>query len=171
MNSDPNSDSEQCTKSKLGRVHSAHTHGPGCAHSAVSWHALGCIVAPSSAVSRLCSAVSCRCTYARVGSPCRSDAAFTLSHDTRNCIATQSLPHAVSRALPHVSLLSAPCRRALRSSIAALVTMCRDTRFAPPVTIHPFVSRHTPQRPSHARARAARSTHRPTVSQGLLVMS
>ena len=34
MNSDPNSDSEQCTKSKLGRVHSAHTHGPGCAHYA-----------------------------------------------------------------------------------------------------------------------------------------
>ena len=34
MNSDPNSDSEQCTESKLGRVHSAHTHGPGCAHAA-----------------------------------------------------------------------------------------------------------------------------------------
>ena len=30
MNSDSNSDSKQYTKSKLGRVHSAHTHGPGC---------------------------------------------------------------------------------------------------------------------------------------------
>ena len=51
MNSDPNSDSKQCTDSKLGRVHSAHTHGPGCthathtlrqshAHSVVSWRTL-----------------------------------------------------------------------------------------------------------------------------------
>ena len=34
MNSDPNSDSEQCPESKLGWVHSAHTHSPRCAHSA-----------------------------------------------------------------------------------------------------------------------------------------
>ena len=32
MNSGLNSDSEQCTESKLGRVHSAHTHGPSCMH-------------------------------------------------------------------------------------------------------------------------------------------
>ena len=42
MNSDSNSDLEQCTESKLGRVHSAHTHGPGCAQ-AVS--ALLCVLA------------------------------------------------------------------------------------------------------------------------------
>ena len=34
MNSDPNSDSKKCPESKLGRVHSAHTHGPGFMHTA-----------------------------------------------------------------------------------------------------------------------------------------
>ena len=40
-NSDPNSDSEQCIESRLGRVHSAHTHGLGCAQAARALH-LGC---------------------------------------------------------------------------------------------------------------------------------
>ena len=34
MNSSSNSDSKQCSESKLGQVHSMHTHGPGCAHAA-----------------------------------------------------------------------------------------------------------------------------------------
>ena len=34
MNSVPNSDSEQCTESKLSRVHNAPTLGPACAHAA-----------------------------------------------------------------------------------------------------------------------------------------
>ena len=34
MNSVSNSDSEQCTESKLSRVHSAPTLGPGCAQAA-----------------------------------------------------------------------------------------------------------------------------------------
>ena len=33
MNSDPNNDLEQCTESKLGQVHNAHTHGPRCAQA------------------------------------------------------------------------------------------------------------------------------------------
>ena len=52
MNSGPNSDSEQCTESKLSWVHQVHTQKtlaaraqrPSCAHGAVSWRALGCIV-------------------------------------------------------------------------------------------------------------------------------
>ena len=48
MNSGPNSDSKQCPESKLGQVHSAHTHGLGCA--------LG---RPCSAVS-LCALAPCR---------------------------------------------------------------------------------------------------------------
>ena len=36
MNSDPNSDSKQCTESKLGWVHSAHTQNPGRAHTATA---------------------------------------------------------------------------------------------------------------------------------------
>ena len=31
MNNDPSSDPKQCTVSKLGRVHSAHTQDPDCA--------------------------------------------------------------------------------------------------------------------------------------------
>ena len=34
MNSDPNSDSKQCPESKLSRVYSAPTHGPGYAQAA-----------------------------------------------------------------------------------------------------------------------------------------
>ena len=34
MNSDSNSNLEQCTESKLSRVHSAPTHGLGCAQAA-----------------------------------------------------------------------------------------------------------------------------------------
>ena len=33
MISDPNSDSEQCTESKLGYVHSEHTQSPGYMHA------------------------------------------------------------------------------------------------------------------------------------------
>ena len=38
MNSIPNSDSEQCTESKLSRVHSAPTLGPACAHTTRALH-------------------------------------------------------------------------------------------------------------------------------------
>ena len=34
MNSGPNSDSKQCSESKLGLVHSAHTHALGCTRTA-----------------------------------------------------------------------------------------------------------------------------------------
>ena len=84
MNNDPNSDSEQCTESKLGRVHSPHTHGPGCAqaaralrlgreHSAVSQRALGRVMAHRASYrgrARSC----CRPCYARTllcRKPCR----------------------------------------------------------------------------------------------------
>ena len=38
MNNVPNSDSEQCTESKLSRMHSAPTLGPGCAQAASAMH-------------------------------------------------------------------------------------------------------------------------------------
>ena len=101
MNSDPNSDSEQCTESKLGRVHSAHTHGPGCEHAACALHPgrshSGCWApccdarwAPCRSArwapcrgarwalswppARPCHscALPCRCAHARTGSPCCS---------------------------------------------------------------------------------------------------
>ena len=62
------------------------------------------------------------------------------------------------------------CRRALLRCIAAPGTLCRDTRPAPPVTIQPFVSRHTPTAKPCVRA-TAHPARRLTVSQGLLVVS
>ena len=115
MNSDPNSDSKQCPELKLGRVHSAHAHGPGractthrprqhyaqaahtasChnAHSAVSWHAL--------ASCRGC-AWPCHSAHWPCRRPCRSR---TLScrrppdHDTKFVSQHRPLPRVVSHAL------------------------------------------------------------------------
>ena len=76
MNSAPNSDSEQCTKSKLSRVHSAPTLGPACVHTAprpchrpgpivsrvyeaitlcarTSWHVLSCAVSRPSVMIQI----------------------------------------------------------------------------------------------------------------------
>ena len=58
MNSDINSDSEQCTESKLGRVQSAHTHGPGLCRCARGPGALCSVAVCTSVVSWPCPAVS-----------------------------------------------------------------------------------------------------------------
>ena len=92
MNSVPNSDSEQCTESKLGWVHRVHTQrtlaartvGPGhthCAqteriaprprpHRVVLWRAVCRIASPAPDLSQAPSAVSwpCRCTHSHAGS-------------------------------------------------------------------------------------------------------
>ena len=47
MNSDPNSDCKQFTKSKLGRVHSVHTLNPGYVHTAPRSRAGRRVLAPS----------------------------------------------------------------------------------------------------------------------------
>ena len=72
MNSYPNSDCKQCTESKLGWVHCAHTQNPSRAHTARvvprSWALLraqqaGCAhVAHSQCRSRACWACTCRDT-------------------------------------------------------------------------------------------------------------
>ena len=49
MNSYSNSDSKQCPKSKLSRVHSAPTLGPGCVHTA---HWAGHVVAHQASCRR-----------------------------------------------------------------------------------------------------------------------
>ena len=69
MNSYPNSDCKQCTKSKLGWVHSAHTQNPSRAHTArvvpMSWallRAQQACRARSQRRSRACWACTCRDT-------------------------------------------------------------------------------------------------------------
>ena len=78
MNSVLNSDSKQCTESRLGWVHRVHTQLtlatraqlPSRAHGAVLWRALGRIVA----LSRLCRRhiLQCRCAHAHAVAQCRS---------------------------------------------------------------------------------------------------
>ena len=126
MNSDPNSDSEQCTESKLGRVHNAHTHGPGCAQTARALQCvvaragpyrgpLPCCVAPVPGRVAACTRVLAH----RVAVPCRAQGwavlyPFRPYRDTpcsqvallsryKNCIVTQLGLNQDMRALP-------PCR-------------------------------------------------------------
>ena len=124
-----NSDSKQCTESKPGWVHRVHTQRtltaraqhPGRAHGAVSWRALGRIVAPSPAVLR---APPCHVAHWRAvpQPPCPQ---------YKNCIATQSPCRACCRACRSAP---APCRSALLRYIAT-------QRSPPSAMIQNFVSR------------------------------
>ena len=137
MNSDPNSDSEQCTESRLGWVHRVHTMNPscapttralrrGCSHSVVSQlpsvTIQNCIAtqAPASHALRACHA---RCRACREQPPAsyRSlgalyhDPKSPLSHDTMFCIATP--PTTPCRGLIRLCCgrdLACPCEPAAR---------------------------------------------------------
>ena len=134
MNSVLNSDSEQCTESRLGWVHRVHTLNPGCAPTArtqpVSWHAIGRIVAPS----RSCrgSPLPCHCAHARTGAPCRSLPAYDTKIVSRHIASTASAP----RALPCISQLPASYRGALLRRIASLLQCIATQRSPPPPLSH-----------------------------------
>ena len=113
MNSDSNSDSEQCTESKLGRVHRVHTLNPSCARIAPMPCAQRRVVAHwASCRGRFVGRVT-RCVAAPVV-PCRCSRA--------------PCPRAVSHALLPCHSSSAPCHRALLRHIAAPGVLCRDAR-------------------------------------------
>ena len=107
MNNVPNSDSEQCTESKLSRVHSAPTLGLACAHTA---RAL-CLVAGlarscHNAVPRAMSSHPC----ARCCEPCRS------------------LPDPVARTTDRIVAVSpAVSQPVSRYNLAAKPPSCHDT--------------------------------------------
>ena len=115
MNNYPNSDCKQCTKSKLGPVHSAHTQGPGCAHAA-----------PRSRASHVLGAISCPPSCSVAGASCHvASRTYALSRHVvaplsryKNCITTQKpMPRAQRRVaarthalLRHVATcLAIPC--------------------------------------------------------------
>ena len=126
MNSVQNSDSKQCTESRLGWVHRVHTLNLGCAPIArwagrVVAHR-GCIMAPLSAVSRLCPAISwpCHRAHVRAGTPCRSslrsrykklyrDPSPCRSPCSARCCVCRSAPMLCHRALGTVSQPLARC--------------------------------------------------------------
>ena len=140
MNSDSNSDSEQCTESKLGRVHRVHTLNPGCEHTAPRPRASRTL----GAVSWLCLAVlqyALAVSRAHVAVLSPPPVTIQKFHREPNfcCVDCERcrLRCCACRSAP------VPCRRSLLCSIAAPSALCRDTRPALPVTIQSFVSRHT----------------------------
>ena len=92
----PNNDPKQCTVSKLGRVYSAHTQVPACAHSAVS-RALGAV-----SQRHVARTGPYRSAMSRVVALCRSVVSLP-PIATQNCVTIQS--H-VARASPYHNAVS-----------------------------------------------------------------
>ena len=129
-------------------------HWPS-AHCAVSWRALGCIVASSPAVSRMCPAVS---LFARV-------------HWRAVSRAVCAQCRVVSQPFRPYCTPPTPYRGACSTISQRYCALCRSlsrdtpiSQAAPPITIRSFVSRKTPNDQA-MRASAARPERRPAVSQ------
>ena len=117
MNSGPNSDSKQCPESKLGQVHSMHTHGLGYAHAA-SW--VGRVVAWPPAVSwphlgRVARCAARRVMLLIVARPCVllrvSQCSYAVSQGT--AAPYHSLLATVSSGVSRHTSVARPCARAL----------------------------------------------------------
>ena len=157
----PNSDSEQCTESKLSRVHSTPTLGPASAHTARAQHRVTGLTRPCLRPGPVAS----QAWLGRVATHARS------CGSTRP-VMLQRTPSRVARcAMRRVA--APPARAVTRRVAASLAVSCaqqavswpcprpyrslsRDTTQRPshpPVTIRPFVLRHNPPaaRPSSAR--------------------
>ena len=158
LNIVPNSDSEQFTESKLSRVHSAPTLGPGCARTAPrprTQCALGTVSWPCRS-ARPAISWPCRCRHARTGGPCRSAVAFAPGHDT---IFVSQPKYPAARTTRHVA---APCCAHMLSYRSA-GALYRDPKSPPSSTIQIFVSRPTPGQTMCARATVLPAS-RPDVS-------
>ena len=77
----PNSDPKQCTVTKLGWVHYAHTQNPGRAHSA---HVVGA-AARTASRSRTCRACTCRNTPRQPAPRSRPHFDVTTSRQPESC--------------------------------------------------------------------------------------
>ena len=112
-----NSDSEQCTKSKLGCVHQVHTLNPACTHRPCAlrpgWPCRGSVMSLCPAVSWL---VASR-VAGLAGRPCRkpSRSCRSLYRDTPS---TKAM-HAPCRALPRVLLRLCAVSQGVERHIAA----------------------------------------------------
>ena len=159
-------------------MHSAHTHGPGCAqvasalrpslaHSAVSWRTPTLYHGQTRPCRRSVAArtgyVSGRVTRAR----CRMAGPLPTAPCRASCLACRNAP--------------APCHKALPSHIAALLCHITSQTVASSDEIN-FVSRLNPCQAMHARALPHALMRRPAVSwlcwpcrgavsQGLLAVS
>ena len=98
-----NNDSEQCTESKLGQVHNAHTHGPGCARTTLKPRARRALGVVSWLIERRIVAVPGRVT-GRVAALYRS-----LAAPYRD---TKGRPQPRYKLLYPTHLMARPCARA-----------------------------------------------------------
>ena len=123
MNIVLNCDSEQCPESKLGWV---HTQVPGCAHHACALHLGRAHIARWALCREPCRRLCCARTL-----PCRRATAFTPDHDTKICIATQSLLRAARRV---ATLYRRPLSR-YKNCIMTQLGLNQDTRALSPCRV------------------------------------
>ena len=118
MNSVPNSDSEQCTESKLGWVHQMNTLNPSCAQRPRAlhpcWPCRGRVVGLCPTLSWL---VAGRVT------------AWPLPR--MHSVPSQAPPWPCRARYRECRSIPAPCHRALLSRIAALAALYHHTRSPP----------------------------------------
>ena len=135
MNSVLKSDSEQCTKSKLSRVHSAPTLGPACAHYAVSQAWPGRVVGLARPCLKLGPAVSQAWPGRVPGAPCRVAAPTSAL--------ARRVPSRVLRVVSHTGRRIAHPLRRIVALPPVVSRLSRDTTQLPRiplVTIQPIVS-------------------------------
>ena len=122
MNSVPNSDSEQCTESKLSRVHNAPTLGPACAHTRMHSAKAGRVALCRGAHWPRVVALPrpCRSLWPTVSWPCRR----------RVAARTRALARCVAAPLSHDTSLycnpapcCAPCRSPARPCRSAYMAV------------------------------------------------
>ena len=150
INSDPNSGLEQCTESKLGRMHRVHTLNPGCAHTmralcpglvhAASW-------APCCGTHWRCVVALLRLCLALCRGPCRKPP----GHDTE--IISRLNSCCVARATARVSWFL--CHVVGRCCVVSQpLACCVATSSLPLFSRYNHLYHDTPQQPHHARGRA-----------------
>ena len=149
MNGVPNSDSEQCTESKLSRVHSAPILGPACTHT-TPCRRLG----PPGHVAGL--ALQCRSAHERASASCRRPCA--ICHVAHRIVSQSAVLHALYAASWRFPWPCCTCLVIQPDDQAAFLSrynlLYRDT---------------LPKQPSH-RAQLV-LPHGPAVSQGLSTVS
>ena len=164
MNNDLNSDSEQCTESKLGRVQKVHTLNSGSAHSAMSQHTLGHVVAMS---------WPCRSVVSFALLPCRDTKTLPPPPPPPPPFAIQKLYldiKLMSRALPRMPQHSCAVSQGTGRRIAAPGAIYHDTRPPSRPDTNDCIATHPSDQAPRALA-ATRCTRRLAVSQGILAVS
>ena len=145
-----NSVHEQCTESKLGRVHKVHTLNLGCTHTALKPRAQCCVAACTG---------SCRSSPGRVAALCHA----------RTCVVSSPPSVTIQKLYRDPNLCRAPCRSAPVPYCRALLRCIAIQKVAPSHNTK-FVSRLTPSGQAMRARATARPARKSALSQGLLAV-